>query len=98
MKNEIIKAIENRSTISFKYKGEKRIVEPFTLGTLKTTSNLTLSAFWVGGFSETKKVPHWRLYTLSKISELSVENNKASMNQEGYNPNDTRMELIICTV
>ena len=98
MKDLICKAIRERKVISFTYKGQKRIVEPFTLGYLETTSNLSLSAWWIGGFSETKKFPHWRLYTVSKISNIVIENAPASNYQNGYNPRDSRMKSIICTV
>ena len=98
MKELICKAINERKAISFYYKCQKRIVEPFTLGTLETTSNLSLSAWWIGGYSETQKSPHWRLYTVSKISNLRIENIIASNYHNGYNSNDSRMKLIICTV
>lgn len=98
MKSLICKSIQNKKVISFTYKGHKRIVEPFTLGQLETTSNMTLSAWWIGGYSETKKSPHWRLYTVSKMSNLTIENIDSSTYHQGYNPRDSRMSSIICTV
>ena len=98
MKDLICKAIQDKKVISFTYKGYKRIVEPFTLGYLETTSNLTLSAWWIGGYSETNKSPHWRLYTISKISNIIIENIDSSTYHTGYNPRDSRMSSIICTV
>ena len=94
----ICNAIKDRNVIQFYYDGHLRIVEPFTLGILKTTRNTSLSAFRVGGYSESENSPPWRLYTLNKISSIKTLNRKAMQYRSGYNSRDSRMSMIICAV
>lgn len=97
MTNIICKAIEERIVIQFTYEGQQRIVEPFTLGVHKDTNNLVLSAYRVGGYSKSQNEPPWRLYKLKKISNLFLTNQEALQYRQGYNPNDSRMKMILCT-
>jgi len=97
MEELLCQAIENRKLISFAYDGYYREVEPFTLGVHKDTDNLSLSAWWVGGHSHSRSYPHWRLYTVDLMSDITILNRSASSYQDGYNPNDKRMRRIICT-
>lgn len=98
IQNLICQAIKERKVISFIYKGNRRVVEPFTLGHLKSTGNLTLSAWWLSGFSSSSEKPDWKLYSITKISDLELENESFSSIREGYNPSDSRMGEIICTI
>ncbi len=98
MNDLIIKAITERKVISFTYKGQNKIVEPFTLGIHKDTSNLLLSAWYLNGESDTTEEPDWRLYTVSKIENLVIKDIVASNIRIGYNSNDERMCEIYATV
>ena len=99
MEELICKAINERKVISFIYDGHRREVEPFTLGIHKDTSNVSLSAWWIGGFSKSNSTnPRWRLYSVESISGLEITSSIASNYQNGYNPDDKRMSSIICTV
>ncbi|MBL4708430.1 MAG: hypothetical protein JKY48_08345 [Flavobacteriales bacterium] len=98
MEELLCKAIKERNVITFSYDGHLREVEPFTLGIHKDTGNVSLSAWWIGGHSHSRSFPHWRLYTVSLMSNLEIMAKKASSYQVGYNPRDSRMLRILCTV
>ena len=98
MEDEICGAIQNRQVIQFYYEQQLRIVEPFTLGYHKGTGNLVLSAYRVGGYSKSEKEPPWRLFIVDNIETMEVTSTIAQNSREGYNPNDSRMSEIICTV
>lgn len=98
MKELICQAIQERKVLIFSYGDQTRMVDPFTLGYHKDTSNLVLSAWWVGGYSESKQYPHWRLYKVDEMQNIRIDVADASSHQNGYNPNDSRMSSILCTV
>lgn len=96
--NEIIcQAIRESIIIKFTYDGHPRIVEPFTLGIRNGTSTLILSAYLIGGYSQSNINPPWRAYDVYKIQNISLTNKKSESYRQGYNPNDSRMSSIICT-
>lgn len=96
--NDIIcQAIRESIVVQFTYKGQIRIVEPFTLGTRSGTLTLVLSAYLIGGYSESQSIPPWRTYDVHKIQNISLTNKKSESYRQGYNPNDSRMSSIICT-
>lgn len=98
MKEIVCKAINERLVIQFEYEGEIRIVEPFVLGYHKDTGNLVLRSYRVGGYSKSDREPPWRLFDMSKVSELRVTTTMAHSNREFYNPNDKHMSEILCHV
>ena len=95
MKNTICDAIENRKVLKIKYEGHDRIVEPHLLGQ-KTSGNDALSAWQVGGYSESDSYPPWRNYLLEKIESLVVLEESFEGSRPGYNPNDRTMGVIYC--
>ncbi len=95
-KENLCQAIASRSVITFMYKGQPRIVEPFTLGRHKDTGNLVLRAFWIGGYSESQKTPHWRLYTVNKMYNIQITERPAAAHRIGYNSDDSHMITIYC--
>ena len=82
--------------ISFTYEGHERIVEPHLLGAKRGTGNVALSAWQVGGYSESESEPPWRNYLLDELSGLTVLDEIFSGDRPGYNPNDRTMEDIYC--
>ena len=101
MKKEIIcEAIRKRKLISFFYKGGIRIVEPYLLGLNKTTDNLTLSAWFLRGASESSSSPNWRNYLVEDMTSISIL--EASFNPNppryGYNRLDSKMSAIYCRI
>ena len=95
IENALCEAIRTRKAISFTYEGRTRIVEPFTLGVHKDTGNLSLCAYWIGGYSESRRSPYWRLYTLKRMYNLQITDKPAAGHRLGYNPRDSRMSSII---
>lgn len=93
----LCKAISDGLVIEFLYDGQNRVVEPFTLGIHKTTGNLVLSAYRVGGYTKSGNEPPWRLYTVKDISSLRITDQPSADTREFYNPNDSRLSTIICT-
>ncbi|BDD04244.1 hypothetical protein [Aureibacter tunicatorum] len=93
----VSKAIKEQKVISFMYEGTRRIVEPFTLGTLQSSNNLSLSAWKVGGYSQSRSSSDWRLYTFSKMSQIKVESDALIESRAGYRADDSRMSYIWST-
>lgn len=96
MKKQILcEAIRTRRLVSFLYDGMVRVVEPYLVGEL-STGNIALSAWHVSGFSKSRNIPDWRLYTLDKIGVVSVLEESFDGPRPGYNRNDSRMERVFC--
>jgi len=94
MLNKLSEAISNKKTISITYDGHERILEPHLVGE-KTTGNITLSAWQIGGYSESNRIPPWRNYLIDRIQKITVLNELFSGPRPGYNPNDSTMDRIL---
>ena len=94
MKEIIIDAIRNRRILSFRYHGHQRLVEPHLLG-VTTAGTLSLSAYQIGGSSDSGNVPDWRLFVVNEILELQSTANSFEGTRPKYNPADTRMSRIL---
>lgn len=90
----INEAIQNNSIITFDYKGEPRKVEPFLTGQHVTTKNDSLRAWFLEGHSTSGEYNTWKLYTISKIRNLQISNEKFTGIRPDYNRNDEQMGLI----
>lgn len=93
MKNTIIEAIENRNILEFDYDGCHRKVEPHTLG-VSTRDNEILSAFQIGGQSNTIDIPDWGLFSLNKIQRIRIVDETFKGTRNGYTRGDSRMKRI----
>ncbi|MBC7749160.1 MAG: hypothetical protein H7Z76_11405 [Methylotenera sp.] len=93
MKEQIIKAIENRNLLQFYYDENLRIVEPHTFGFSKKGNDI-LSAYQIDGKSDKGYVPDWKLFTISKILTLKTLERTFEGEREGYNTDDSRMITI----
>jgi hypothetical protein len=91
----ICDAIEKRRLLQFTYDDEVRIVEPHLLGR-KTSGKDALSAYLVGGYTESDRQPYWRNYTVEKMEFITMLDETFSGARHGYNPNDKTMEEIYC--
>lgn len=98
MEEIICDAIRKRLVIEFNYEGELRIVEPFVLGLHKTTGNLVLRSYRVGGYSKSEREPSWRLFNTTYIENLKLTDKIAKSDREYYNPEDKHMSEILCNV
>lgn len=93
MKQTIIEAIDSRNLLEFNYDGHYRLVEPHTFG-VSTKGNDTLSAYQIGGTSDKGNVPDWKLFTISKITDLKKSDVTFTGTRKGYTKGDSRMSKI----
>lgn len=77
------------------YKSHERIIEPHLLGK-KTSGKDALSAWQVGGYSESDRQPPWRNYSIEEIENIIVLDQTFEGPRPGYNPNDSTMVQIYC--
>jgi len=92
---DVCDAIKSRLVVQFYYKGHRRVVEPHLVGE-KTNGVIELSAWQIGGYSESGKQPPWRNYILDEITNFRSTGENFSGIRPGYNPNDQTMSRIIC--
>lgn len=90
MSQTIITAIQNRSVISFYYKGKLRTAEPHLLG-YDTRNHLTLSAWQLSGGSGVS----FRDFHVSDMSGITTTGQTFSGARAGYNPSDRTMPRIL---
>ena len=80
----ICQAIKEQMLLQFFYDGETRVVEPHQLA-YNEKNNLALSAYWVRGYSESKKTSNrWRDYLLDQISSVVILNEHFDGPRRGY--------------
>jgi hypothetical protein len=95
MRDSICEAIDNQQTLSFQNECLPRTVEPHKVGRT-TAENIVLSGYQIGGRSHSNSVPYWRLYKLTKIRDLAVNNDNFDGPRPRYKPTDERMTQIFC--
>ena len=95
----ICDALNRRRLLRFRYKDHSSAttVEPYTYGENKT-GNLVLSAWLVSGETHDTKPPFWRLYHENEMHNVEVMIDTFSHDRVGYNPNDSRFQVIKCRV
>jgi len=96
MNKQICDAIKERQLIRFYYEEHQRIVQPHTYGIHKDTGNEVLRAYQVGGYSSSGNIPGWRLYIVSKISNIEITDEIFENSAPGYRKNDSAMSYIFC--
>lgn len=97
MNQKICQAIRERQILEFTYDGLLRQVEPHCHGRSQQNKE-SLRAYQVGGASQSGRIPHWRLFTVSKANGLTLSNERFSGTRSGYNPNDKGMISICCNL
>lgn len=97
MNPDICSAIESNNLISFYYDGGTRNVEPHCYG-LSKKGNELLRAFQVSGYSESGNPYGWKLFSVEKISDITIEDDTFDSPRPDYNPNDKAMSEIYCCV
>jgi predicted DNA-binding transcriptional regulator YafY len=94
MPDLICDAIKNRNVIQFNYTGDKavgmRTVEPHQIGYSKA-GNLTLSAWFLSGASESSTGQGFRLYLLSEINGLNVLEQRFDGARPDYKPGPNKI-------
>jgi len=96
MLNTIIDAINNKSVLSFTYKGIDRVVEPHAVG-VSTAGNEVLRCYQIEG-GHNKQGHDWDLCTLSKILNLSLTGDSFSSARPGYAKGDKGMSRIYAEI
>ena len=92
----ITRAITTRTVIAFTYHGSPRTVQPHRLGIAKNTQNILLRAYELtknGSPSNT-----WKLYDLSKLSNLTLTTAHFPQNAPGYTPTDKALSSTLSEV
>ena len=89
----IVRAVREHHVITFQYAGLARRVEPFIYG-VNTAGHQAISGYQTAGLSRSGDRRGWRMYLLSDIRNLVVENETFKSTRPDYNPNDSRMNEI----
>jgi len=97
MNNSICSAIRSRKIIQFYYNGGYRTVEPYCYG-IGRTGNELLRAFQTGGYSESGNPVQWKLFSVNKMSNISITDDEFPGDRPEYNPKDSAMVKIYCCV
>jgi hypothetical protein len=95
MNGIICEAINKKNLLQFSYDDLTRIVEPYLFGR-KTSGNDVLSAYLVGGYTESDNEPYWRNYVVEEMEFVIMLDETFTGAREGFNPNDSSMEVIHC--
>jgi len=91
----ICEAIRCKKLLQFRYGNHLRVVEPHILGQ-DAAGREILSAYFVGGYSESRQAPYWRFYLLSNIPLLTTLEEHFPGPRPGYNPKDPRIVKVYC--
>ena len=95
MNGIICEAIAKKRLLQFSYDDLTRIVEPHLFGR-KTSGNDVLSAYLVGGYTESDNEPYWRNYVVEQMEFVIMLDETFTKSRAGYNPADNSMEEIYC--
>ena len=90
----ICNAIKNMQTLSFTYKGFRRVVEPHTYGA-DTKGHEALRAFQTSGGSESGELG-WKLFHVTEMHGLTSQQATFSGPRPGYKRGDKGFSSIRC--
>lgn len=93
IKGLICEAIERQHALSFDYKGQRRIADPYILGH-DDKGKLVLSAVQHSGGSG----KGFRSYDADALSDLTITDQKFFGTHPDYRPRDPYFETIVCQV
>jgi hypothetical protein len=96
----ICSAIKQLRPIEFYYQHGYRTVEPFALGIVLTDheDNLSLLCWQINGFSDLNEIVGWKLYRVSDMEDIEVQNTHFTGIRPGYEPDALEMVQVICCV
>ena len=97
-KNDIFcEAIRRRALLEFRYKGHRRIVQPYCYGV--SNRDLTvLRAVQVRGSSASNQFGTGKLWSADEVIEPRILDETFTPDDPLYNPDDTAMKHIYCRV
>ena len=86
IENKIIEAIKSKSKVELNYKGKgHRIVCPHAIY-ISSTGKTLVDCYQLSGYStQSEKIPDWRQFDITKITELKFLNEPFDT-AHGYNP------------
>jgi hypothetical protein len=95
---KIVNGITMMSEMKIRYKDGKEIktyiVQPHLLGKFKTTQNVVLSAYDITATANVS----WKSFIIQNILSADVTDESFECTAPNYNPLDSRMETIICSI
>lgn len=96
MEDLICQSIRNRKLLKINYKEEpERIVEPYVYGWDRY--GLKLNAYQISGYSNSRKVPGWKLFKVELINQMLQLKQQFSV-RNTYNPDYKIVTEVVCKV
>jgi hypothetical protein len=89
----ICRAVAERRRLSFAYKGSRRLVEPYILGTDADGALLLSAVQFAGGSGR-----GFRSFVVAQIASLSVTQERFFGNHPDYNPRDRLFARVLCQI
>ena len=93
MNQVLAQAVRDHRVVTFRYRGLARTVEPHIYG-INTLGHEALSAYQIAGFSRSSDRHGWRMFLVSDIEDLVVQDKTFRRTREDYNPNDPNIPQI----
>jgi hypothetical protein len=96
----ICSAIRQLRPIEFYYMHGYRTVEPFALGIVLSDrqDNMSILCWQTAGFSDLNEILGWKLYRVSDMEDIEVQNQHFTGVRPGYAPENLEMAQVICCV
>lgn len=94
--NTLCGAIASKQLVEFMYEGGKRRVEPHMVA-YNEAGHLSLSGWFVMGYSKSQEPAGWREYLLTGITGLTVLQDVFAGARPGYNPSGgKKFPRVVC--
>lgn len=93
----ICAAIREHRILEFEYDGRRRVVQPYCHGTSRAGHD-SLRAIQIGGETGSGGFGYGKLWSVAKMSRLSLSTASFIADDPDYNPDDTAMIAIHCRV
>ena len=97
MSSPICEAIQKNRVIEFRYDGHYRKVEPYCHGRSKKGKD-SIRGYQIAGGSNSRRIPFWRLFTITKMGNPTLTNETFDGDRPRYNPNDKDLNPIHCNI
>lgn len=97
MNGLIYDAINTRHLLRFVYDDHLRIVEPHLYG-INSARHDALSAWIVGGWSQSRPEPGWRNYLVAGMHDIEVVAEPFPGPRSGYNPGGAGFRQVYCAL
>lgn len=97
MNDTICKAISQRRLLQFNYGGSLRVVAPYCHG-ISHAENESLRAIQVRGDGSRPKGASGKMWTVTKMSNVTLMDERFEPDDPNYNPDDSAMKIIHCRI